>query len=74
MPDTFEYVRRFGNRVFFRALVPMGTVERARALMEMEECMRKESGEPIEVYLEPTMDDSKLRVRLRGVKGRGVDY
>lgn len=66
--DYVEVVRVEGaGRVIVRLAGSMETVERGRLLLDLERQLRDIVGPWIEIFLEPRVDENRLR-QLRGVK------
>ena len=66
--DYIEVLRVEGaGRVIIRLVRNMETVERGRLLLDLERQLRNIVGPWIEVFLEPRVDENRLR-QLRGVK------
>ena len=61
-------MRVSGMRVTLRMKADMATPERGAMLLNFEKWLRKNTGQPYEIFLEPRGDMNKLRIKLRGVE------
>ena len=63
----FAYVSTIGHRLTLKCLHPMSIADKGHSLLALEKKLRMYDPH-IEVFLEPTGDMNKLRLKLRGVK------
>jgi len=57
-----------GQQVILSVNERMPTGKRGKLLLDTEKQLRKDIGQPLEVFLEPSGDLNKLRQQLRGVE------
>ena len=55
------------THVYLKVKERMSTGERGHLLLEAQKTLRRATGQPLEVFLQPTGDLNKIRQRLRGV-------
>ena len=68
LPPGVECVSLQGVRLTVRVTAPLSTPMRGSLLLGLEKLLRDKVDRRLEVFLEPTGDVNKLRVKLRGVK------
>lgn len=68
LPSEVEMVSFQGHRLVLRMKAAMGTAERGHLLLDLEKRLHREIDPELTVFLTPTGDAEKLRIKLRGVK------
>jgi hypothetical protein len=72
LDPRLELLRIQNKHVYVKVKGRMLTGDRGHLILETEKALRRETGQPFEVFLEPRGDMNKLRQRLRGVSTLSV--
>jgi len=72
LDSRLKLLRIQNKHVYVEVKEKMLTGERGHLILETEKALRRETGQPWEVFLEPRGDMNKLRLQLRGVNTLSV--
>lgn len=67
LDPRLELLRVQNTHIYVMVKERMLTGERGHLVLEAEKTLRRATGQPLEVFLEPKGDMNKLRQQLRGV-------